>query len=288
MPVTPLPALSQEEQVTLADLLRDAVIEACSKEKTMGSLTDRLMLLWDTAVRIGVRHGENKGRAAGVKAIATASRLSSAVTTTAIRHEIELEAERIWGFEVGWRLATEKSEAKASPTPSPIPTPSPPSRSLSTAATQTDPPTPSTPCCDTTPLVPSPSPRRLPQNCETKTDAGDDTESCRAVPEIISTPTLPLVPRDLSALSTGSTSAFASLRRRCRRSRPRPSRSQNSQKRHLGENHGDVSHSARASSIPIYQTSATWRAPRFDWDRDPRLRDLGRALTALGWVRPAG
>ncbi|KAJ7804161.1 hypothetical protein B0H14DRAFT_2885285 [Mycena olivaceomarginata] len=25
---------------------------------------------------------------------------------------------------------------------------------------------------------------------------------------------------------------------------------------------------------------------QLDWDRDPRLRDLGRALAALGWVRP--
>ncbi|KAJ6610688.1 hypothetical protein B0H10DRAFT_2059128 [Mycena sp. CBHHK59/15] len=30
--------------------------------------------------------------------------------------------------------------------------------------------------------------------------------------------------------------------------------------------------------------------PQFplNWDRDPRLRDLGQALTALGWVRVVG
>jgi hypothetical protein len=62
----------------------------------------------------------------------------------------ELEAERVWGFEVGWWLAMEKCEAKASKPPSTVPT-----TSLSSIATQTDAPTSTV---QTNSRVPQPTP----------------------------------------------------------------------------------------------------------------------------------
>ncbi|KAJ6529944.1 hypothetical protein B0H10DRAFT_2029647 [Mycena sp. CBHHK59/15] len=63
-------------------------------------------------------------------------------------------------------------------------------------------------------------------------------------------------------------------------------------------------HAAPRCSTPLYShppPSIAFRTPTsfppsdkpvpqfpLDWDRDPRLRDLSQALTALGWIRAGG
>ncbi|KAL1710330.1 hypothetical protein EV121DRAFT_275559 [Schizophyllum commune] len=85
----------------------------------------------------------------------------------------------------------------------------------------------------------------------------------------------PPPPRDLSSLSSGNTTPFASLSRRRRRGgqsrpRPRPRRAGTPYRQH----HWPESRLPREDDIS-----------RLDWRSDPRLQDLSRALHALGWVR---
>ncbi|KAJ7659678.1 hypothetical protein DFH06DRAFT_1402738 [Mycena polygramma] len=104
--------------------------------------------------------------------------------------------------------------------------------------------------------------------------------------------------RDFSDLRTGVALPFASLQRRRRRATRNPASTPLSPRR---------SHTPRTIVLKIYDTkpkatrvkypilpiptfrppppaSACDRAPCLDWDRDPRLCDLSRALTALGWA----
>ncbi|KAJ6479261.1 hypothetical protein C8R47DRAFT_1137605 [Mycena vitilis] len=103
--------------------------------------------------------------------------------------------------------------------------------------------------------------------------------------------------RDLTSLQTGIPRPFGTLQRRLARSR-----------RHLRHAqkklvpvpiHDPTSQQPpfRASdskpTIPtpdIISTHRRVRGPRrvLDWDRDPLLSDLGRALGALGWIRGGG
>ncbi|KAJ7900653.1 hypothetical protein B0H14DRAFT_2671366 [Mycena olivaceomarginata] len=71
----------------------------------------------------------------------------------------------------------------------------------------------------------------------------------------------PAVARDFSGLRSGVSQPFSSLQRRHRRTPRTLPRSQSN------------------------QNSCFRPPPAVDWDRDPRLRDLSRALTALGWMR---
>ncbi|KAJ7508325.1 hypothetical protein B0H11DRAFT_2184823 [Mycena galericulata] len=104
----------------------------------------------------------------------------------------EMEAERVWGYDVGWKLRSEVLQnrtQKASTIPS-----STPSRSLAVAATQTEPL-----------VVPN-----------TPLDWAEDAEVLPI--STLHPPLPPSSPRDFSALSTGTSRPFASLQRRRRRS----------------------------------------------------------------------
>ncbi|KAL1755029.1 hypothetical protein FB107DRAFT_291251 [Schizophyllum commune] len=88
------------------------------------------------------------------------------------------------------------------------------------------------------------------------------------VTTVLSSLPCPPPPRDLSSLSSGNTTPFASLSRRRRRggqSRPRPC--------------------PHRAGTPYHHHH--WRERRLllDWRSDPRLQDLLRALHTLGWVR---
>ncbi|KAJ6572447.1 hypothetical protein DFH09DRAFT_1277400 [Mycena vulgaris] len=103
------------------------------------------------------------------------------------------------------------------------------------------------------------------------------------------------IPRDLSALQTGSPRPFGSLQRRLARSR-RPLRQKKSvippshpiiTRRHpRGISHGKPVTTTPVSSPPPRHAPPPHRV--LDWDRDPLLSDLARALGALGWVRGFG
>ncbi|KAJ7077393.1 hypothetical protein B0H15DRAFT_861720 [Mycena belliarum] len=108
--------------------------------------------------------------------------------------------------------------------------------------------------------------------------------------------------RDFSSLRTGIPQPFGSLCRRFRRSRrpPRPSSRAHEagQPIFILKNYSVHSKCPSHSGIapascptlhdhPLRTSSSTFDASvRLDWDRDPRLRGLSRALTALGWSRP--
>ncbi|KAJ7808311.1 hypothetical protein B0H14DRAFT_2380652 [Mycena olivaceomarginata] len=95
-------------------------------------------------------------------------------------------------------------------------------------------------------------------------------------------------PRDFSVLSSGSAKPFASLQRRRRRS-PRTPLSwtplhsiRQRTKYHYPQKN---THSYPMFFSPVHSTSIHQVPTQLDWDRDPHLRDLSRALTALGWVK---
>ncbi|KAJ7698153.1 hypothetical protein B0H14DRAFT_3655014, partial [Mycena olivaceomarginata] len=125
-------------------------------------------------------------------------------------------------------------------------------------------------------------------------DWAEDTE---ALPISSSHPlSTPPSPRDISVLCTGTSRPFASLQRRHRRSPRAPSswmQSCSSPRQHTKsgvyyhypQKHTPCSYpsfrfAAPSNSVPPGQVPTS-----LDWDHDPRLRDLSRALTALGWVR---
>ncbi|KAJ7119094.1 hypothetical protein C8R44DRAFT_790003 [Mycena epipterygia] len=98
--------------------------------------------------------------------------------------------------------------------------------------------------------------------------------------------------RDFSALSTGTLHPFRSLQHRRRRSsrapHPRSSTAHQSHQQtvvlHIYDSRSKVHHpSTRDQATPVPVSSAR---PPLDWDRDPHLCHLGRALTALGWIKP--
>ncbi|CAK5283440.1 unnamed protein product [Mycena citricolor] len=78
-------------------------------------LQECIRAVWDQAICIGSlfaqqarEEGYAEGRRDGVKqaVVAVKSKENNA------RHTQELETERMWGFEVGWRLASEKGAEK--------------------------------------------------------------------------------------------------------------------------------------------------------------------------------
>ncbi|KAJ6512491.1 hypothetical protein C8R45DRAFT_784568, partial [Mycena sanguinolenta] len=164
----------------------------------------------------------------------------------------------------------------------------PPPRSLSAAATQTD-TVDITPVSRTLLLTPTPAPL----------DWAEDAAILPIFPTH-SAPPLPML-RDFSALCTGSSKPFASLQRRHRRS-PRPLTSStnhlHSIRRPPQKYGGHYTATRRApqsylrpppsihfpapTTFPLSDRPAA-QFP-LDWDQDPRLRDLGQALAALGWV----
>ncbi|KAK7052616.1 hypothetical protein R3P38DRAFT_1651825 [Favolaschia claudopus] len=134
-----------------------------------------------------------------------------------------------------------------------------------------------------------------PSSSETVLDA-ENQKACPA-------PSPPFV-RDFSALRSGDCRPFASLQHRHKRSaRPRANRFHtystpkacfpNRPRKFIFNISPTTPKTARADRdrrAPPSDTptppSASMALSSLAWDRDPRLRDLSRALTALGWVRP--
>ncbi|KAJ7886449.1 hypothetical protein B0H14DRAFT_2697503 [Mycena olivaceomarginata] len=112
----------------------------------------------------------------------------------------------------------------------------------------------------------------------------------------------PAVARDFSGLRSGVSQPFPSLQRRHRRTPRTLPRSQSNQnscfRRTTLHPRPTKNHEAVSTPRMRFMSSFTPRTstlhvpigkapPAVDWDRDPRLRDLSRALTALGWMRPS-
>ncbi|KAJ7452694.1 hypothetical protein B0H11DRAFT_2072633 [Mycena galericulata] len=270
-------------------LLQTVPWEARKKGGTL--LQECLKDLWEKAVRIGFNYGEEnlaaareegfrEGKEEGFKEGVESGRAETATSVAweaskaGAIHKKELEAERVWGYDVGWRLCSEVLQVRAKKA-SVISPSTPCPRSLSVAATQTDPV--------------AATPERL-----------NWAEDAEVLP--ISTPHPPLPPssaRDFSALCTGISQSFASLQRRRRRSpRVSPSSHQShfNRSRHTRSTVYHHPMQTKPSSSPYFSPSFRYDPPssplpsgrvpaQLDWDRDPRLRDLSRALTALGWVK---
>ncbi|KAJ7116667.1 hypothetical protein C8R44DRAFT_793038 [Mycena epipterygia] len=293
----PLPTLSRHEEDAL-DLVIET-LESAAEEYIVEDLHHAIRQVWEVALRIGVKHGQQEARQAHTN-------------TTA-----ELGRKRVWGFDVGWALAREMEQSRRSSEASKasIPEPSLPSlSSVSTVATQTDPVTLHSPASDSTPTLSSPPPSHPvtdpPPSADN--DGSDlDVEVWHVAPERLpadSSPPSPspaTFPRDFSDLRTGTSRPFASLQRRRKRvprtpgsrsSPPRRSRAPqtivlniyDSRPKKLRARYADppdppLSIPASYSYPPAPPND---KDPRLDWVHDPRLRDLSRALTALGWVRP--
>ncbi|KAJ7463103.1 hypothetical protein B0H11DRAFT_87167 [Mycena galericulata] len=301
MATAALPPLPEEEQRTIDAMCADALFVACDEDSPIGDIKYHLRQLWETAVRIGFSHGQ--------KEVRVTSREDTDVAK-------QLEQERVWGFDVGWRLATEKSTLKASKISSP--TPSLPS--MSTAAVQTDRPVladpvpcpvhPASTILQTEVLLCDPCEPLDWAEDESAPDVWQDAREPDSV-SAVSTPSSPTpilsssiyFPRDFSELSSGTAHPFASLQRRNRRSprgyasRSPPARKTRPQTVILkiyDSTQLPKKHTPRYCSRPLEPPTSRPRPtarplcddPCLEWDHDPRLRDLGRALTALGWVRP--
>ena len=83
-------------------------------------------------------------------------------------------------------------------------------------------------------------------------------------------------PRDLSCLRTTSTHPFSSLRRK--RGRPKNRTRQNAQRSY------SYTHPFSTTQHLLSHPHTPFHAS-LNWDQDPRLADLSKALRALGWVR---
>ncbi|KAJ7615761.1 hypothetical protein DFH06DRAFT_1239542 [Mycena polygramma] len=188
-----------------------------------------------------------------------------------------MEQERVWGYDVGWRLCAEVLQDRAQKA-SVIP----PSRSFAVAATQTEAvPNTFNRAVDTDTLCSfHPPPHPVLESRIPILDADSENHE----------PTPPSIPRDFSGLRTACARPFASLQRRHRRATCTPSSTPPNPRR--SRTPQTITMRAKYPILPIPTSrppplASTYdKAPRLDWDRDPRLCDLSRALTALGWVRP--
>ncbi|KAJ7814804.1 hypothetical protein B0H13DRAFT_2683963 [Mycena leptocephala] len=254
--------ISQEDQETISQLCRSVLVEHgtgwMEEDGGTAKITVCVKKLWTEAFRVGYKCGLEKAK----NVCCQEDHVPRAAVTE------EMEAERVWGYNVGWKLCSELQKASTTASLASLAPP----RSLSAAAVQTEPAV-----VPNAPVVP---------------DAPLDWAEDAAVLPISSPrpymPSTPPSPRDYSALSSGSAKPFASLQRRRRRS-PRaplswtPSHSIHQRtKYHYPQKN---THSYSMFFSPVHSTSIHQVPTRLDWDRDPRLRDLSRALTALGWVK---
>lgn len=225
--------------------------------------------LWDKAASIGLNYTEEKYVRARQEGFQSGKEwgIEQEKARAAVGLEKELEKERVWGFDVGWKLCSEQLQ----------------SRTLQASLIL---PPHSLPCA-------APAAASL--------DWAEDAASLPIHPP--HSTTSPSPPRDFSALHTGVPQPFASLQRRRRRAprtptsstRPTTSSLQNNppKKDHYPTIRRTIpAHSNSPSSIrlrppPSFSATSDTPATRYllDWDQDPRLQDLGRALTALGWAR---
>ncbi|KAJ7245015.1 hypothetical protein B0H12DRAFT_1073593 [Mycena haematopus] len=295
----PLPVLSKHEDDALYMVIYD--LEMAAEEYIVDDLHRAIRQVWEVALRIGVKHGQQQARQAHVHT------------------SKELERERVWGFDVGWKLAVEESALKASKES--VPGPSLPClASFSTTSMQTDPLSfaettilASTASTQTDTPIPSPSIRLITNSPAASSplsrpfddkyvdiDVDVSHDAPKLPPDSLPSPSSFV--RDFSDLCTGTSRPFASLRRRHRRT-PRVSGSHSSS--------AQSSRAAKTIVLNIYESKPKKSRVRYpdprtflpipcsyaptpspdensllDWGHDPRLRDLSRALTALGWVRP--
>ncbi|KAJ6501215.1 hypothetical protein C8R47DRAFT_1109191 [Mycena vitilis] len=186
---------------------------------------------------------------------------------------LEEAISELWATAAGVGFQHGRSEA------SPIPSCLPPRRSVAVAATQTD------EVAAAAPTVPA-----LP-----RLDWAEDAATLPVIPSHTAPP--PSTPRDFSALCTGLPQPFGSLQRRRRRpptsTFQNPSSYRHSVRRphqknivhHPAGRRAPLPYSHRPPSIPFPAPTSLSPSDALDWDQDPRLRDLGQALVALGWVR---
>ncbi|KAJ7196779.1 hypothetical protein GGX14DRAFT_574594 [Mycena pura] len=274
VPQTP-PTDPEIERILLETVPWDA------RKKGGRALQECLRSLWEKASSIakedlervrqeGFENGKIRGREEEF-ALGVVSRKK-----TADAAEKQLEQERVWGYDVGWKLCSEQLQSRASQASR-----VPPSVSA----------------------VVTPTPAPL-----------DWAEDAASLP--LHAATLP-PPRDFSALHTGALQPFGSLQHRRRRSlrlttserTPRHPRKpqqkagttrlptqaslQNNPPHPQKINLYSVPKRLTSHPIPPSRVPAPTSIPSplqksissLDWDQDPRLRDLGQALTALGWVR---
>ncbi|KAJ7856394.1 hypothetical protein B0H14DRAFT_3448504 [Mycena olivaceomarginata] len=278
-------------------------------------LKNCLRTLFETAVMLGFRYGEDYDGCR--KATWLDLNIPGWKARAEARREEELEQERVWGFDVGWRLATEECTLKASkphvPHPSlpslcsvssvatqtiPLPllksdTAPPLAPSLSTTATQTDAPGfPDPPHAslrpslfETTPQKSTPSvsapAAAVSEDDEDDTDADVWHEAPEPAPDKNHSPPVFAAFREFAAAAQARTSpsllSFAF----------------DAYLAHSSDNYLDSTPKITRTRYPkppfstssSSYTPAPTRAgnPSLDWGHDPRLRDLSRALTALGW-----
>ena len=141
------------------------------------------------------------------------------------------------------------------------------------------------------PLV-SPSSHMPPCSMPTRFNWADDAMSLAITPSI--------QPRDLSVLRTDYQQPFGTLRRRMRRRRAPPHIFSSSRKYFhpalpphvlsqpfiMCRHPRGIAPGKPVITIPHIAAHPPTPAPNLDWDNDPRLSDLSRALQALGWVPP--
>ncbi|KAJ7661370.1 hypothetical protein DFH06DRAFT_373362 [Mycena polygramma] len=244
-----IPSLSDEEQHIIDSMCSDTLFAAWNEDSAVEDINFHLRQLWQTAFRMGLAHGREEAKAV--------CRKEDHLPRAAVQKK--MEQERVWGYDVGWKLCAEVSQDRAQKA-SIIP----PSRSFAVAATQTE------------------------AVSDALLDWAVDADTLPTSPPHPPLPTSP--PRDFTVLSTGARKPFGSLQRRRRRSPRSPSESCKplcsifpQHTKSSGYPHHSPS-SFRTSTHSSRSTSG--RVPaQLDWDHDPRLRNLGRALATLGWIR---
>lgn len=255
------------------DAMLDLLVSADARKEGGPRLQERLRNIFELACRIGHQYGEKE--------------------IACVRKEA-YEA----GLKDGRRVA-QASEQKASALK---PIPFPPPRSLSTIAIQTDPftllpprpPPVTTTATQTDPFLPPSPPPLHHDSLATQTDPSG-VPSPHPVPLSVSPPSSAYSPRDFSDLSSGTSHPFASLQRRHRRSprtpcsrsppTPRTPRRQTTIILKISDSTSSLTKDLDNPPALVPQLD-TRSSPSLEWHCDPRLRDLSRALTALGWVRP--
>lgn len=271
------PSLSDEEQRIIDNMCSDALFAAWDEDAVMEDVNFHLRQLWQTAFRIGLAQGREEAKAG--------CRKEDHLPRASVQKK--MEQERVWGYDVGWRLCAEVLQDRAQKA-SVIP----PSRSFAVAATQTE-AVPNTFNCavDTdTHCSFNPPPHPVLESRIPLLDADSENHE----------PTPPSITRDFSGLRTPCARPFASLQRRHRRANRTPGSSFKTLPQRVRPpqtvvlkfyetrpNTRCAQHpNSTSTSRPPPPAPTFDRAPRLDWDRDPRLCDLSRALTALGWIRP--
>ncbi|KAF8155259.1 hypothetical protein K438DRAFT_1862858 [Mycena galopus ATCC 62051] len=203
----PLPVLSKHEDDALDMVIYD--LEMVAEEYIVDEVHHAIRQVWEVALRIGVKHGQQQARQAHV------------------HMPKELERERVWGFDVGWNFAMEESALKTSKESAPGPS-LPCLASFSTTATQIDPPSfpkmttlPPTVSMQTEVLIPTPSshlrlsPAAPLLPSPTVNDANTDVHEAPKTPSHDLRPLLPS--SSVISLTCAWEHPFASLQQRHRR-----------------------------------------------------------------------